>query len=63
MLLVVAASGPLLIVLAYSFLEPADYSGVIWNLSVEGWFKVILNKDIFDDTVSLADAHMTIFWR
>jgi spermidine/putrescine transport system permease protein len=62
-LLVVAASGPLLIVLAYSFLEPADYSGVIWNLSGEGWFKVILNKDIFDDTVSLADAHMTIFWR
>ena len=62
-LLVVAASGPLLIVLAYSFLEPADYRGVIWNLSGEGWFKVILNKDIFDDTVSLADAHMTIFWR
>jgi spermidine/putrescine transport system permease protein len=62
-LLVLAASGPLLIVLAYSFLEPAEYSGVIWNLSGEGWFKVILNKDIFDDTVSLADAHMTIFWR
>ncbi|MCR9174415.1 MAG: ABC transporter permease [Alphaproteobacteria bacterium] len=62
-LLVFAASGPLLIVLAYSFLEPAEYSGVVWSLSGEGWFKVILNRDIFDDTISLADAHMTIFWR
>jgi spermidine/putrescine transport system permease protein len=62
-LLLAAASGPLLVVLAYSVLEPGDYSGVIWKLSGEGWFRVLFNRDIFDDTVSLADAHLTIFWR
>ncbi|GJL80405.1 MAG: ABC transporter permease [marine bacterium B5-7] len=63
LLLVAAASGPLLIVLVYSFLEPGDYSGVIWNFSADGWFQVIFNRDIFDETVSLADAHLSIFWR
>jgi spermidine/putrescine transport system permease protein len=62
-LLLVGASGPLLIVLVYSFLEPGAYGGVIWNLSTEGWFRVVFSRDIFDDTVSLADAHLTILWR
>jgi spermidine/putrescine transport system permease protein len=62
-LLLVGASGPLLIVLIYSFLTPGDYSGVIWQPSAEGWFRVVFSRDIFDDTVSLADAHLTIFWR
>jgi spermidine/putrescine transport system permease protein len=62
-LLLVGASGPLLIVLVYSFLAPGDYSGVVWELSTEGWFRVVFSRDIFDDTVSLADAHLTIFWR
>jgi spermidine/putrescine transport system permease protein len=63
LLLLVGASGPLLIVLVYSFLAPGNYGGVVWQLSGEGWFRVVFNRDIFDDTVSLADAHLTIFWR
>ncbi len=62
-LLALAASGPLLIVLVYSFLTPGDYSGVIWEFSTEAWFRVAFNRDIFDGTVSLADAHLTIFQR
>lgn len=62
-LLVVAASGPLLIVAVYSFLEKGDYSGVRWILSGDGWFRVLFERDIFDQTVSLADANVTIFWR
>jgi len=62
-LLVLAASGPLLIVLVYSFLEPGDYSGVVWKFSTDGWFQVILHRDIFDDTVGFADAHLSILWR
>ncbi len=62
-LLVFAASGPLLIVLVYSFLEPGDYSGVIWKFSTEGWFQVVFSRDIFDETISLADAHLSIIWR
>ena len=62
-LLLVGASGPLLIVLVYSFLTPGDYGGVVWRPSSEGWFRVVFSRDIFDDTVSLADAHLSILWR
>ncbi len=61
--LVLGASGPLLIVVVYAFLEPGEYSGVVWNFSLEAWFRVFFERDIFDGTVSPADAHLTIFWR
>lgn len=60
-LLVFAASGPLLIVLVYSVLEKGDYSGVRWILSGDGWFNVLFTRDIFDQTISLADANLSIF--
>lgn len=63
LLLLFAASGPLLIVIVYSFLTPGNYGGVLWELSGEAWFKVLYTKDIFDDTISLSDAHLSIFWR
>lgn len=58
-----AASGPLLIMLVYSFLKAGDYGGVEWSISSDGWANVLLHRDIFDDTLSIADAHFTIFWR
>jgi len=58
-----AASGPLLIMLVYSFLKPGDYGGVQWSFASDGWASVILQRDIFDDTLSVADAHLSIFWR
>jgi len=58
-----AAVGPLLIVFVYSFLTPGKYGNVEWIFSTEGWFGVLFTRDIFDDTVQLADAHLTIFWR
>ncbi|MGI9318903.1 MAG: ABC transporter permease, partial [bacterium] len=61
-ILFVAASGPLFVMLLYSFLTPGDYGGVEYKASTEGWFKVFLNRDIFDDTVTLADAHLSILW-
>jgi spermidine/putrescine transport system permease protein len=63
LLLLFAASGPLLIVIVYSFLSSGNYGGVIWEFSTEAWFNVLYTKDIFDDTVSLSDAHLSIFWR
>lgn len=64
LLLIIAASvGPLLIVVLYSFLAPGNYGDVKWEFSTEGWFNVLFTRDIFDDTVSLADAHFSIFWR
>ena len=63
LLILVAGVGPLVIVLLYSFLAPGSYGDVKWEFSTEGWFNVLFTRDIFDETVSLADAHFTIFWR
>ena len=52
-----------MIVVVYAFLEPGEYSGVIWEFTTEAWFRVFFERDIFDETVSLADAHLTILWR
>jgi len=62
-ILVIAASGPLLITLVYSFLTAGDYGGVEWGFSADAWFNVFMQRDIFDDTLSLSDAHLSIFWR
>jgi len=58
-----AAIGPLFIVLVFSFLTPADYGGVVWKPSAQAWFQVLFEKDIFDDTTTFADAHLSILWR
>ncbi|MBT4888446.1 MAG: ABC transporter permease, partial [Rhodospirillales bacterium] len=62
-LLVCAASGPLLIMLVYSFLTAGPYGGVEWEFSTDGWLNVFMQRDIFDDTMSIADAHVSILWR
>ena len=59
-----AAVGPLFVMLAYSFFEKADYGGVRYGeFTTEAWFSVFFQRDIFDDTVTWADAHLTILWR
>jgi spermidine/putrescine transport system permease protein len=58
-----AAVGPLLIMVMYSFLQKGAYGNVVWAFSPDAWYNVLLERDIFDDTLSLADAHMAIFWR
>jgi spermidine/putrescine transport system permease protein len=58
-----AAVGPLLIVVIYSFLTPGPYGGIVWKPSTDGWFSVVFERDIFDDAVSFADAHLSILWR
>jgi spermidine/putrescine transport system permease protein len=63
-ILAIAAVGPLFVVLLFSFMVKGDYGDVkYWQFSGEGWYNVFLQKDIFDDTVSIADAHLLILWR
>lgn len=62
-IIALASVGPLLIVLVYSFLQPGNYGDVQWKFSTDGWFNVFFSRDIFDDTLSLADAHLSILWR
>ncbi len=58
-----AASGPLVVMLLYSFLTPGDYGGVVWQFSTDGWASVFVKRDIFDGTLAIADAHLSIFLR
>lgn len=58
------AIGPLFVMLAYSFMAKGDYGDVKFGtFSPDGWFSVFFQRDIFDGTLSLADAHLSIFWR
>jgi spermidine/putrescine transport system permease protein len=60
----VAAIGPLFVMVLYSFMVKGDYGDVkYWQFSLDGWFSVLFQRDIFDDTVSVADAHLSILWR
>lgn len=59
----VAAILPLLVMLVYSFLTPGDFGNVEWVFSWDGWISILFQRDIFDGTLGLADAHLTIFWR
>ena len=64
LIILVAAIGPLFIVLAYSFMAKGDYGDVKFGqFSLDGWFNVFMQRDIFDDMLAINDAHLTIFWR
>lgn len=62
-ILTLAAAGPLLIVLLYSFLSPGQHGNVVWEFSTDGWVGILWSKDIFSEEWMLADAHLTILWR
>lgn len=63
LLLLVGASGPLLIVAVYSVLTPGSYFGVTRPFTSDAWQSIFMTRDIFDDTLTWADAHLTILWR
>ena len=62
-ILALAAIGPLLIMVVYSFLLPGEYGNVVWGFSWDAWRGILFTRDVFDDTLVLADAHLVIFWR
>jgi len=63
LILAVAAIGPLFIMLVYSFLIPGEYGNVEWGFSTDAWTGILFTRDVFDDTLRLEDAHLTILWR
>ena len=63
-LLALAAAGPLLIMVVYSFLSPGQYGNVEWIFSLNGWRSILFTEDIFEPgKYTLADAHLTILLR
>jgi spermidine/putrescine transport system permease protein len=63
LLLLIGAAGPLVIVLVFSFLTKGSYGGVALPFTGEAWFRAFFDRDIFEGTISPADAHLQIFWR
>lgn len=62
--LLFAASGPLLIVAVYSFLTPGHLGGVTWEFTTDAWFRVFFRRDIFEpELVAWNQSHLAIFWR
>ena len=58
-----AAIGPLAIMLVYSFLLPGKYGNVEWGFSWDAWTGILFSRDVFDNTLKLEDAHLSILWR
>ncbi|MQT14165.1 ABC transporter permease [Segnochrobactrum spirostomi] len=54
---------PLALVVVYSLLTPGDFGNVKWIFSTDGWFSVLFERDIFDNTVSISDANLVILAR
>jgi spermidine/putrescine transport system permease protein len=62
--ILLASVGPLAVMLLYSVMERGDFGGVAWGvLSPEGWKSVLVEYDPLDETVSLATANLSVFWR
>ena len=63
-IIALAAIGPLFVMLLYSLMVKGDYGDVkYWQFSGHGWFEVFFERDIFDDTLSLAGSHLVVLWR
>ena len=63
LIVLAAAIGPLLVMVAISFLTKGSYGWAYRPWTTEGWYSVLLETDIFDGSVTWADAHLSVFWR
>ena len=54
---------PLSIILIYSLMEAGEYAGVVWTFSFDAYTSLFMERDIFDGTLSINDAHLSIYTR
>jgi len=54
---------PLSITLVYSFLKPGSYGGVEWVFSLNAYIQFFVERDIFDNTLSINWSYLSIFGR
>lgn len=64
-ILIMAVLGllPLAVVIAYSFMVPADYGGVVPKFSLESYVSLLFQRDIFDDTLTFSGDYLEIYLR
>lgn len=54
---------PIAITTLYSVLTPAQYGGVIWELSPEAYIRLLFERDIFDDSLTFNTDYLQILGR
>ncbi len=54
---------PLAIIFAYSWMQPAEYAGVIWKFRPDAWVNLAFERDIFSGELAPNFAYYTIFAR
>jgi spermidine/putrescine transport system permease protein len=54
---------PLFIVLAYSWLKPAEFAGVVWEFRPDAWINLVFERDIFTDELLPNWSYYTIIVR
>jgi len=54
---------PLLIVLAYSFLSPGTYGGVVWHPTLDAYTQFLFERDFLDNSLTFSGAYLAIYAR
>ena len=59
----VAGLTPLTVILFYSFMSPGPYAGISFEPTFQAWINLVIEEDLFDETLGFNYAHLYIFSR
>ena len=59
----VAGLTPLTVILLYSFMSPGPYAGISFEPTFQAWINLVIEEDLFDETLGFNYAHLYIFSR
>jgi len=63
LVVIIGAIAPLLVIVIYSFLTPGPTGGVNFAPSFDAWTRVLFDRDLFDDTLTLSGTNLEILLR
>ena len=59
----VAGLAPLTVILFYSFMSPGPYAGISFEPTFQAWINLVMEEDLFDETLGFNYAPLYIFSR
>ncbi len=59
----VAGLAHLTVILFYSFMSPGPYAGISFEPTFQAWINLVMEEDLFDETLGFNYAHLYIFSR
>ena len=64
-MLIIGVAGliPLTVILFYSFMSPGPYAGISLEPTFQAWINLVMEEDLFDETLGFNYAHLYIFSR